>query len=86
MGSTAHPLHCWAERVQRPTGVRTHWEVEILQHVIRGQSRPQIAQDRSLSVRAVEWHGDDLMSKLGVHRIAELVRFALRHGLVLGNE
>jgi hypothetical protein len=35
---------------------------------------------------SVEWHRTNLMSKLGVHNVADLVRYALQQGLVEENE
>jgi two-component system response regulator NreC len=58
-------------------------EQEILQHIVRGQTSPQIAAGLSLSVKTVEWHRSNLMSKLNVHNTAELVRVALQCGLVV---
>jgi DNA-binding NarL/FixJ family response regulator len=58
-------------------------EVEILEHIVRGETSRQIAGDLSLSAKTVEWHRNNLMSKLGVHNVAELVRVALQHGLVV---
>ncbi len=56
-------------------------ELEILQHIVAGQTNAQIAADLSISVKTVEWHRSNLMSKLDVHSIADLVRYALEHEL-----
>ena len=37
----------------------------------------------SLSVKTVQWHRSNLMSKLNAHNAAELVRIALQRGLVV---
>jgi DNA-binding NarL/FixJ family response regulator len=64
-------------------------ERDILKHIVLGESNPQIAAALYLSVKTVEWHRTNLMNKLGVHTVADLVRYALQHGLVeegdLGN-
>lgn len=57
-------------------------EREILQHIAEGKTNNQIAAELSLSVKTVEWHRTNLMSKLDVHNAAELVRYALEHGLL----
>ncbi len=57
-------------------------EREILEHITTGQTSARIAQALSISVNTVEWHRANLMSKLGVHTVAELVRYALQHGVV----
>lgn len=36
----------------------------------------------NLSVRTVEYHRANLTGKLGVHTRAELVRYAIEHGLI----
>ena len=57
-------------------------ERQILTHIALGRTNPQIAAELGLSVKTVEWHRSNLMSKLGVHSVVELVRHALRRGLV----
>jgi DNA-binding NarL/FixJ family response regulator len=69
------------EEMQHPTESLTLREGEILQHIVRGETSTQIANNLSLSVKTIEWHRNNLMSKLGIHNVAELVRFALEHGL-----
>ncbi|CAG0944042.1 partial Oxygen regulatory protein NreC, partial [Anaerolineae bacterium] len=56
-------------------------ELEILQHIVAGQTNAQMAAELSISVKTVEWHRANLMSKLDVHSIADLVRYALEHEL-----
>jgi DNA-binding NarL/FixJ family response regulator len=56
-------------------------ESEILKCIARGQTNSQIAAMLSISVKTVEWHRSNLMSKLDVHGVADLVRYALEHGL-----
>lgn len=60
----------------------TEREQEILTHIVNGLSNPQIAVALSLSVKTVEWHRANLMSKLDMHNVADLVRYALQHGMV----
>ncbi|HOQ97933.1 MAG TPA: response regulator transcription factor [Anaerolineae bacterium] len=74
------------EEIQQPTEPLTPREIEILQHIVDGKTSPQIAECLSLSVKTVEWHRGNLMSKLHVHNTAELVRSALQLGLVAGKE
>ncbi len=56
-------------------------EKEILTHIVHGATNPQIASKLSLSVKTVDWHRVNLMNKLGVHSVADLVRYALQNGL-----
>lgn len=59
----------------------TRREQEILRQVAHGETSRQIAIELDISVKTVEWHRANLMSKLNVHSVAELVRYAIRHGL-----
>lgn len=62
--------------------ILTRRERGVLKLIADGQTNAQIAVILSLSVKTVEWHRMNLMSKLDVHTVADLVRYALRHGLV----
>ncbi len=62
-------------------GGLTPREREILQRVAAGDTSRQIASALNLSVKTVEWHRGNLMNKLGLRSIAELVRYAIEHGL-----
>lgn len=64
------------------TKALTPREKEILRHIVDGETNPQIANALSLSVKTVEWHRTNLMSKLDLHTVADLVRYALQNGLV----
>jgi DNA-binding NarL/FixJ family response regulator len=55
---------------------------EILQLVAEGRSAKQIAAMLDISPRTVEFHKYQTMETLGLHTNAELVHFAIRHGLV----
>lgn len=57
-------------------------EREILKHIVGGKTNAQIATLLSLSPKTIDWHRTNLMSKLGVHSVADLVRHALQSGLV----
>jgi two-component system, NarL family, response regulator NreC len=56
-------------------------ELEILKHIVDGQTNAQIAVALSISIKTVEWHRANLMSKLDVHSVADLVRYAMEHEL-----
>ena len=61
-------------------------EMEILKHIVGGMTNAQMASELSISVKTVEWHRTNLMSKLGVHAVADLVRYALEHELIEKSE
>jgi len=57
-------------------------ELEILQHIVAGKSNKEIASDLNLSVNTVSVHRANIMDRLGIHKTAELVVYAIRNGLV----
>jgi DNA-binding NarL/FixJ family response regulator len=65
-----------------PADGLTAREREVLRLVAEGKSSPEIAKLLDLSIKTVEGHRGRIMSKLGVHNVAGLVRFAIRTGLV----
>lgn len=57
-------------------------EVEVLQLICDGLSNRDIAAKLDLSVNTVAVHRANIMDALGVHKTAELVVYAIQHGLV----
>jgi len=57
-------------------------EREVLQRIAEGLSAKEVATDLSISTKTVEAHRTSLMRKLNVRKATELVRYALRHGLI----
>jgi DNA-binding NarL/FixJ family response regulator len=55
---------------------------EVLQLVAEGNSSKEIAKKLGISVKTVEVHRSELMQSLDIHNIANLVRFAIRMGVV----
>ena len=66
---------------ERDAGL-TPRELEILQHIVAGQSNKEIALQLKLSVNTVSVHRANIMDALGIHKTAELVVYAIRNGLV----
>jgi DNA-binding NarL/FixJ family response regulator len=66
---------------ERETGL-TARELEILQYIVAGKSNKEIAADLNLSVNTVSVHRANIMDRLGIHKTAELVVYAIRNGLV----
>ena len=63
----------------------TNRERMILQLSAEGHSGTEIADRLTISPRTVETHRSNLMHKLGLHSQTDLVRYALRRG-ILANE
>lgn len=57
-------------------------EFEVLQLLVTGTSVTAIAAQINLSVKTVSSHKANLMGKMGLQNQSELVRYAIRHGLV----
>lgn len=57
-------------------------EKEVLRLIAEGLTNQEIASRLYISVRTVETHRKNLMEKLGLHTAADLVRYAIRKGLV----
>lgn len=64
-----------------PLDTLSQREREILQSLAEGKSNQEIAEMLSLSPKSVETYRSRLMSKLDLHDLASLIRFAIRHGI-----
>jgi DNA-binding NarL/FixJ family response regulator len=60
----------------------TSREVEILQLIAEGKANKQTADELGISIKTVEKHRQNLMSKLDVHDTAGLTRYAIASGLI----
>ena len=57
-------------------------EREIVQLLAEGKSSKEVAVSLDLSVNTVETHRSNIMRKLGVHSLSELVLYAVRNHIV----
>ena len=57
-------------------------EREVLQLIAEGLAAKEVATELSISTKTVEAHRTSLMRKLNVRKATELVRYALRRGLI----
>jgi DNA-binding NarL/FixJ family response regulator len=58
---------------------------EVLQLVAEGHTVKEIATQLGISVRTVEFHKGRIMEQLDIHSTAELVKYALTHGLIVAS-
>lgn len=65
-----------------PFSILSNREREVLHLIAEGRSAKEVAVELSLSTKTVEAHRTSLMRKLGIRKATELVRYALRHGLI----
>jgi DNA-binding NarL/FixJ family response regulator len=67
---------------ERPSSVLTPRELQFLALIAGGMSSKQAAFKMGISHKTGQAHRYNLMSKIGLHDTASLVRYAIRHGLV----
>lgn len=64
-----------------PHSLLSDREYEVLRHIVAGRSVTDIADALNLSVKTVSTHKARILQKLNLSGTAELVRYALEHGL-----
>lgn len=69
-----------SDRLSR--GRITPREREVLQLLAEGKSNKEIAAVLGISVKTAETHRANIMLKLNVHSIADLVRYAVRNNII----
>lgn len=69
------------EERERYDGLTTR-EKEILTLIAQGLSNQQIAGQLYISIKTVQTHRAHILEKLGLHDRTELVRYAIRKGLI----
>ena len=70
------------DRPAAPADALTPRQREVLQLLAEGKSAKEVATALAISTRTVEFHKYQMMETLGLHTNAELVHFAIKHGLV----
>lgn len=75
-------LSDYRRHVTDPLDLLTSREREVLQMIAEGKTNKEIAAALNLSIYTVDAHRGKIMEKLNLHSTGELVRFALRHGLI----
>lgn len=72
----------YRRHVTNPVDLLTSREREILALIAEGKTNKEIAVLLNLSVYTVESHRGSVMEKLNLHNTGDIVRFAIRNGLV----
>jgi two-component system response regulator NreC len=75
-------LSDYRRHVTAPLDLLTTREREVLQMIAIGKTNKDIATELKLSVYTVDAHRGRIMEKLNLHSAGELVRFAVRNGLI----
>ncbi len=60
----------------------TSREKEIVQLVAIGYKNREVAEKLGIAVKTVETHRANIMNKLALRNIAELIRYAIQKGMV----
>lgn len=71
-----------AEKDRSTSQDLTDREHEVLTHLAEGESNEEIAQVLVISPKTVARHRENIMHKLNLHSRAELVRYAIRKGII----
>jgi len=71
------------ERAKGSQEELTERELEVLGLITEGKTNKEIADLLSISVHTVQTHRLNLMKKLDVHDSTQLVRYAIRKGLII---
>ena len=69
-------------QAEDPVATLTPRQREILQLFAEGQSAKEIAASLGISARTVEFHKYQMMESLHIAKSAELILFAIKHGIV----
>jgi len=75
-------LNDYRQTVTDPIDLLSSREREVLQLIAEGKTNKEVATRLNLSVYTVDSHRGKIMEKLNLHSTGELVRFAMKHGLV----
>jgi DNA-binding NarL/FixJ family response regulator len=81
-GEVFHALRHGPRKTSDPAAELTPRQREILQLLAEGRSAKEIADKLAISSRTVEFHKYQMMETLNLHNSAELVHFAIKHGIV----
>ena len=74
--------HEQLDAVRLRVGALTPTERKVFDLVVRGRLNKQIALDLGTAERTIKWHRHNLMQKLQIQSLAELVSLAERLGLI----
>jgi two-component system response regulator NreC len=79
---SGHILKDYRKQATNPVDLLSSREREVLQMIAEGKTNKEIAAGLNLSVYTVDGHRSRIMDKLNLHSTGELVRFAIRNGLI----
>ncbi len=71
-----------ADMPQTPFGLLTPREREILKLIAEGNKSSEIGKTLRISPQTVKTHRANIMKKLNLHKTADLVHYAIKHGFI----
>ena len=80
--ASSQPITGRGEQLADQLRVLSPRELEVLKLVAEGHTNQEIADQLILSIKTVQAHRANVMEKLGLENITQLVRFAIRYGLL----
>ena len=78
-------IHHQQEEDEHPS-ILTETEIEIVRAIAQGKTTKEIANERFSSVHTITTHRKNIFRKLGVNTAHEVIKYALRAGLVDSSE
>ena len=75
-------LKDYRKQATNPLDLLSPREREILQLIAEGKTNKDIAEQLNLSIYTVDGHRTRIMEKLGLHSVGQLIRFAVKNGIV----
>jgi two-component system, NarL family, response regulator NreC len=75
-------VEAYQNKADLPSDPLTSRERQVLQLIAESKTTKEIAALLAISVKTVETYRSRIMEKLGIHEVAGVVRYAIRHGLV----
>jgi len=79
---TEHAKANSATSAKHRLGQLSSREAEVLQLIAEGKPNKQIASELGVSFKTVDKHRQHLMSKLNIHDVAGLTRYAIAEGII----
>jgi DNA-binding NarL/FixJ family response regulator len=62
--------------------ILTEREIQVVRLIAEGLSNREIAERLGISVKTVDTHRGNILEKLNVHNTAELIKYAMRKGII----
>ena len=79
--AAARPVRLENERTAKRLATLTERERQVLEHIVAGRLNKQIAAELGTAEKTVKYHRANLMRKMGVRVVADLVKLAARAGI-----